>query len=244
MIYGIDNQLIYTRKTEKVDYSLLSSNQYNFLNNYIDNLPNHSGWQNDFILNRGVIGFCGKLYSVYEYVDKSKSYKTYDYFTNFNKFVKNRKDIPESMLKVRNKKTVDYSSRWFTTKPEAWCFELAEQKYAGMLAEDIFYSLNVPVFLRWKNQNSWINKELKSTITVNPYLKILDFQHYFEPLTAFQEVAMYVAALANQSENRDYTVGDDKTIAESKGHSVKESFRQTAPTKKQKRKLNKENKLK
>jgi hypothetical protein len=121
---------------------------------------------------------------------------------------------------------------------------LVEQNYAGLLAEDIFYSLNTPIFLRWRNQNSWINKEVHSTITVNPYLKILDFQHYYEPLAAFQEVSMYVATLQNRNENKDYIVGSDKVIAESKGHSVKESFRQSAPTKKQKRKLNKENKLK
>lgn len=239
LMYGVDTNLLYERKTEDVDYSLLSNSQRNLLNDYIDNLPTSNGWRDEFTLQSGVIGFCGKLYPVYKY--GKDSYYINDYFTNFNKFSKSR-DLPESMFKVREKKTVDYKSRWFTTKPEAWAFELAEEKYASLVAEDIFYSLNVPIFLRWKNQNGFVNKEIQSTITLNPNLKELGFQHYFEPLAAFQEVSMYVAALANRNENINYTVGDDKTIAESKGHSVKESFRQSSPTKKQKRKLNKERK--
>lgn len=244
LMYGVDTNLFYERKTEDVDYSLLSNSQRNLLNDYIDNLPYHSGWKNNFSLESGVIGFCGKLYPIYQYINNSINYKTYDYFTNFSKFANSHKNLPKSMFKVRDNKTISYSSRWFVTKPEAWAFELAEQKYAGLVAEDIFYNLNTPIFLKWrkKSQNRWVNKSYSASITLSPYLKILDFQHYFEPLAAFQEVSMYVAALANKNENINYTVGDDKTIAESKGHSVKESFRQSAPTKKQKRKLNKERK--
>jgi hypothetical protein len=242
LVYGVDTKLLYERKTENILYSELSNSHRNLLNEYINNLPNHSGWNNDFSLTPGVIGFCGKLYPIYQYIDNTINYRTYDYFTNFNKFAKSCKNLPESMFKVRDKKTVDYKSRRFTTKPELWCFELAEQTYAGTLAEDIFYSLNVPVFLRWSNQKSWVNKELQTTITVNPSLKELGFQHYFDPLVAFQEVSMYVGSLQNRNENVNYTVGSDKVIAESKGHSIKESFRQSAPTKKQKRKLNKESK--
>lgn len=236
--YGIDNRLVYERKTEDILYSKLSNSHRNLLNEYISSLPQSNSWRNDFDLTPGVIGFCGRLYPVY-----NLKYEYTYWFTNFNKFAKGRTSLtlPESMLKAKSKSTIT-TSRYFTTKAEVWCFKLAEQTYAGILAEDIFYNLNVPVFLKWDNQINWVNKKLESTITVNPSLKELGFQHYFEPLTAFQEVSMYVASLANRNENRDYTVGSDKVIAESKGHSIKESFRQSTPTKKQKRKLNKESK--
>jgi hypothetical protein len=111
LMYGVDTKLLFERKTENITYNILSNSQRNLLNDYIDSLPSHSGWRNDFSLESGVIGFCGKLYPVYEYIDKTKNYRTYDYFTNFSKFAESHKNLPESMLKNRDKKTVDFKSK-------------------------------------------------------------------------------------------------------------------------------------
>lgn len=106
-----------------------------------------------------------------------------------------------------------------------------KKEISGTKAEDIFYTLNTPVFL--------LPNAFSSTIILNPCLKTLGFQYVISPLVAFQEISMFLGSLKSVKENKEYVVGDDKVLACSKGMDPTTSFHQINPTKKEKRKLNK-----
>jgi hypothetical protein len=70
----------------------------------------------------------------------------------------------------------------------------------------------------------------------------LGFQHVLDPFTAFQEIARFLGSALAAEDQAPRTVGDDRTIAASKGFDD-QSFRTQAPgSKKKNRMLNRERK--
>ena len=222
--YGVDMNLVYQRNTKDVEISTLPESLILKLNKYLNGLP-ISRFNPLYSLRPGVIGFCGKLYPVYNYYETSS---IPIYFTNFKQFAyidaKPNPNLPSSFFNKRTKRTKLNS----IYSIEEWVFELAEENHSGVIHEDIFHALNTPIFLLWRGS---------SCLTLNPYLKPFNFQYYFEPLSAFNELSMFIPLLTQKKVN--FIVGDDKVIAQSKGHSFKSSFRHVSPNKKERRKLNK-----
>lgn len=66
LAFGVDNKLVYERKTEEVSINLLYSKQKEKLKEFSRLLPSRSTWQGGWSLYNGIIGFCGRLYPVYK----------------------------------------------------------------------------------------------------------------------------------------------------------------------------------
>ena len=238
LAFGIDDKLVYVRKTEKVGLDILTTNQLKPLEDYLRIAP-QTEYHNYTKLNATLIGFCGKLYTSWEYIVKSYAHSLVIPSEYVCKFIKS-----QQLIDYLNKNNLTTALKEFTSVPKNTNISRKEQYGFGnsqwdvdywlnnysskKVSDDIFYKLGTPVF-------SWngIGK-----IIINPNLKELNFQYIIDPLTAFQEISMYLGAINAQGENRIYSVGGDKIIAEQKGFDSK-SFTQVAPTKKAKRKLNK-----
>ena len=241
LAFGIDDKLVYVRKTEKVSPDILTANQIKVLTNYLKIAPQtkYSGHISVTRLNPTLIGFCGKLYTSWEYIVKSYSHLINDYTYRFTKYQQLINYLTENKLTTALTKFTTLPNNTNINRREqygfgdsSWSVGYWVEHYSGKpIGNDIFYKLGTPVF-SWNGMPS---------IIINPNLKELSFQHIVDPLTAFQEVSMYLGAINSQSENRNYSVGGDKIIAEQKGFDSK-SFTQVAPTKKAKRKLNKQKK--
>lgn len=118
---------------------------------------------------------------------------------------------------------------------------LHESAEACSRDEEIFRALQAPVFLATARRDSWHHGFEVGFIT-NPRLATLGFQHVLDPFTAFQEIARFLGSALAAEDQAPRTVGDDRTIAASKGFDD-QSFRTQAPgSKKTNRKLNRERK--
>jgi hypothetical protein len=247
LAYGLDEKLVYVRKTEVVDNNLLSLIDHESLSKYYKLIPRPKYFNNfcslttDYHIKKYIIGYCGKLYSAWS-IEKEN---IICYFTSAEQI--------ENYL-IANKLLVDlkeFNTPYLYSKSHintALTFGFPFRKYAikywldnysgKELSSSIFYKINAPTFSYTQSLNKI------PEITINPILKNYSFAQVIEPLTAFNEVSMFVGGINSQHEGTAYYVGDDKFIALSKGMCPKTSFHQVAPTKKEKRKLNKQKKAK
>lgn len=216
LAYGIDDKVIYVRETKTIAAREISDLRINVqvLKDYLKDIPAIYDY-GDLLVVPCVLGFCGKLYPLFQI--KGPAHFIYPF--------------PESDYIAYSEKA--QIQTWFQ-RYNSNEIKLIKGKI-GVALEDIFFQLKAPVFI-------YGNKTAGSLqgFEINPRLADLKFQHYLEPIKIFQEISMFVSILNNKTDI-EYAVGGDKIIAQSKGFDEK-SFTQSAPTKKQKRLLNKQNK--
>jgi hypothetical protein len=195
--YGIDERVHYNRFTEEVEMQIKS--QLDF--------PEHS--------RAGLLGFCGRIHPFIEFRKYNRKWDDQDdgspleiveRFYAYNLAEYERQEAKWADYNYRYS-YVDHSralklKRFFLD----WSFE----------SDEIFLRYKVPVWMIGFDHHR--NKGL-----LNPRLKDFGFERIIDPLTAFQEISMYVAnILVEQKETVDI---EDKYRIEQHGFDLKKSFR-------------------
>lgn len=184
--------------------------------------------------NLSIIGFCGKLYPVIicTNLNYQENSEIYDYIIKNNKkVIKRRYDImPDTFItydmdegftlarstrhKLQNKNNSKHIARL-----NDFCREL--------MSLDLFKRYETPIFsIQYSRDNNGL------VLDTGPELKDFNFQHVFDPYSAYQELVMWIG---NQATNEwPPQITDDIVLRDSKGFD-KMSFKK-APTKSLKRK--------
>jgi hypothetical protein len=234
LVYGVDDSVLYKRNKEGYEEVKLLSHHKELLLKYAKDIPRYCKLPNSNITPM-VIGFCGKLYSAwsFSYTLVNRHYEcVFTTAEQFNKFLLANK--LRSCIEEFNKNKVKGESN--KKDVTAWAIEEWVVKNSGcVVTDDLFLSLKAPIFSCYIH-NYWGCKGLKT----NTCLKDLGFPYLVDSLSAFNQIAMYLGRLTNP-EVLETTTGDEKVLLKKNGFYEK-SFKQTAPTKKEKRKLNKSTK--
>ena len=186
-----------------------------------------------------IIGFCGKLYPVCV-IDSTVYYPfreqdvlavkaIYDKMTDDRRFV-----YDANLRCIRDFLTATGGIKEKRLGRYRYHHDESEGSYEIVSSHDPFIELGVPSFFIYKSESLRnTSYELLGTnestdavdrtartvdiLTVNPILSQLGFVKVVDPYTACQEIEMYLGRLAHP-EDPAMPVGNDKTIAESKGY--------------------------
>jgi hypothetical protein len=137
-----------------------------------------------------VIGFCGKLYFIYNVVNTHINYKPIAY-TDVNKVLEvafngNKKAIDQVKEHSRIFRNPWLYSRIFI---DSYAQDIQEQfnsRFCNRDLTDLFLRFNSPIFV------IPIGKQY-TILTVNPVLKDYGFQHIIDTFTTHQKVEMYIS---------------------------------------------------
>lgn len=149
-----------------------------------------------------IIGFCGKLYPV---------------LVKDNKIIYDKKEA----LKLQKRTYV-----WSKDELGA-CFS---EYLTNPELLKIFRDKNTPIFLYGDYLDNKYIPGKSQELIINPRLKDLGFQSVKDPVTAFQEIYMFLSGVLGVPERPMIKISD-KEMAKKKGHDGKYSFKKT-PSKK------------
>jgi len=197
--YGLDPKLVYVRDTREV-----KREDFDF-SEIIDAYGNLCSFSyQDRRVQRGAVAFCGKVYPFYCISD----FHTYNRNTNtvfgqyffsyqaFENFVKASKDFDEpDRVRYRNKwikrETIRKRLELLTKATDDMFFgrypskaEFDEKFVGKRISDNIFIQTGVPIIL--------IYSDAGNPVIFNPRLRELGFASVIDPVTAFQELAMYI----------------------------------------------------
>tara|TARA_Y100000034_G_C6908961_1_gene422781 strand:+ start:3765 stop:4601 length:837 start_codon:yes stop_codon:yes gene_type:complete len=252
LTHGVDPNICYVRHTQELSIDMLrnvcstfTKREHTLLEKM--NTCIKDSTYNDRRLEPCILAFCGKIYPVYRW---------YEYFTRPNHVLKivNRaldknllhkekcKQIRKSYLNPNVKSTsrqrrqiYNYNYKLFTKE---WFKSFVKEYGTGIdVPYDVFFKLNVPVFLIRKKD--YYSRDV--IIVTNPCLKDLKFQSVLDPYTAYQELAMFIGGVLPQATTEMIEIAND-IMRDKKGFD-EWSFKNIAPgQKKARRKLNKQRK--
>ena len=186
---GVDNTLIYKRKTESLDLKKDFPNMAHKTFKVTINKHSHHG-------HVGVIFFCGKSYPFicYQIVDYNKTpdhyYKT---FFSIDEFLTHIKKENKEMYE--NNTT---TSKWRWNKTIRECFNILKETNPT----EMHFEHKTPIILVEPTY------EKKMEFTVNPKLKELGFFKVFDSYSAFQEIDMYISGVLGDIENKMVKISD------------------------------------
>lgn len=234
---GVDKTLVYKRDlTEPKEFLVLNFNykvpsrvpQKNMLKIYTE--ENHA--YTPFI-----IGFCGKLYVGYKFEwseirphvlgSIQKSIITYDKdeIISILSKVNLHSYLPREKQIVEIKRKIEDIFKFVDGKP-----------YDGIFAE-----MRVPYFYAEPRYSYSLDANEFVVSKLNPVLSDYKFVKKFDPVTAFQEISMFLGGVLGTNENETVEI-DDKYKLLQHGFD-KMSFKQASPgQKKENRRLNKQRK--
>lgn len=139
-----------------------------------------------------MVGFCKKVYPVvkfwHKYVPGAPDQD--------HKICFNMEQVEESIEAIFGKDEMETwrSNKSWTwhrwTRRKSWVEFFEECKAIEEKHEDLFEKLKAPIFQYGIRDNNW-------TVTVNPFLKPLEFYRLFPGYQAYQELVMYLGNLAN-----------------------------------------------
>jgi hypothetical protein len=166
------------------------------------------------------IGFCGKIYPVFNYHFEEGESKNFhigidnealiEKIKEYKKRASGRYEYPDSVC-LNKLLGIKEQFDWWRNYTYVNPFKL----------EDFFIKYETPIFVFC---NSVENRERKWTLKTNPCLKDFDFQRIVDPYSAFQEISMFFNSTLTNVKTPKMPVGSDVVIAESKGFD-KWSFR-------------------
>lgn len=154
-------------------------------------------FHNDKFSATRIIGFCGKLYPLLE----KKGLIIYD--------------KKEALKAVRNSRSL-----WYDRELTA-CF--SEYLNNPELLK-IFVEKNTPVFIYGNYLDGKYEPGKSKELIINPRLKNWGFQSVKDPVSAFQEIYMYISGVLGVPERPTVKISD-KEMAKKKGHDGEFSFR-------------------
>lgn len=196
--FGIDENVFYNRFTEKVEILIKSP-------------FDHIG------MNVGLLGFCGTIYPFalfvkydkFEIVDRYYAYNLEEYKKKAFEWKDDRFDLDRRFgdryrkMQSKRREQRELEVKQFFID---WSFQ----------SNDIFLKFKVPI---WTVMLSRITNEG----LLNPRLKDCGFDRIKDPLTAFQEISMYLSNIL--VEQKEIATVEDKFRIEQHGFDLKKSFR-------------------
>jgi len=196
MKLGIDKTVVYERNT-----TFLKGKKF-------PNTPNlsTSEWR------CFVLAFCGKFYP---FVCRFARFEIKDIVW----------DVEEAVnVLPKTNRTKYYSWDEYKLDTEKGIREFFDKKYPHL--EKFYHEHRTPVFgfiperaYHWRSKN-----DEYSTLVLNPNLKDLEFYKVKDPITAFQDIAMYMGGVIGAPPPPKEKI-DDKVMAASKGHDGPYSFK-------------------
>ena len=180
------------------------------------------------------IGFCGKLYIGYEFIwdkehefDKEKRFITYDPDKILELILKTKSSDPKKRESVTRK----FKNAWSVLNGSSTLKFHIKHK-APVFVYDPECKINDRNTPTRIGENEWKKTQL------NPILKHYEFAKAVDPVTAFQELSMFIGGVLVNVENNMVEI-DKKYRLQQRGMD-ETSFRQVAPgDKKEKRRANK-----
>jgi len=182
---------------------------------------------------RLLIGFCGRLYpcvmigdNYYYHPDKIVS-KMPD--AKLNEFRITRSELSEVINRHDNKRYWVNRNRIQSKTWDEFVAKMNQSNY-----DEMFRELNTPIF-------SVKSEYSRTVVTLNPILGVLKFQQVVDPVTTFQQIAMYLGNQLAKVNDPPSTITDE-IMARKKGFD-KWSFRtQSGDSKKVRRRRNRQDK--
>lgn len=226
---GQDQSLIYLRKMKEEYFGPADSPRKTYPHLATYPFPSFSGhryaWHRShpFRAKGYTIGFCGKVYPVLrvrKVVDNQPSDESYYEKTLSESWCYRIEEVDDFVKSnFKDKQVSDYfekGHRWsWRLKNWQWGYHHLGLKefYDKHAAEtdkhtNLFETVQAPIFVTYPYNNGW-------KLIVNCLLKKYNFQHLFDPYSAFQELQMYLSNIAQP--NRPIPEVSNEDLIEAKG---------------------------
>jgi hypothetical protein len=199
--YGIDPKLVYVRKTRvfDIDYPYNSKNrnnqrEYSAAYQITSLLPSSS------FTERGWIGFCGRCYPFYWFNGSAYySYKKlkdavsnyselYDDIASIN-YARERREAHLAELNGELRASCNKWYRYGSLNEHSW--ERYIQEFKPECGDKSFRFFDSPIFLLWDHLPFEFNKQ-DGRLVINPRLNQFNFASQVDPVSAFQQISMYI----------------------------------------------------
>jgi len=228
--FGIDKTIVYSRKTEYLKIPMDSAYQKDKKDFPHMDRPDTiqlKGMAKSFKATEHqlIIGFCGKLYPVIHITRPNpiREQSQWDLFSaeDAEKFARRTgiaKAKPYRWMRYTNYRLGCNTEMEEFFNPDTWKKLL-----------NIFTTYNVPAFIY-----GFTDSEKRHNLVLNPRLGLYNFAKCKDPVTAFQEIMMYLSGVLGVPERPTVTLSD-KSKAIKAGHDGKYSFRRPPGQKKKKK---------
>ena len=210
--FGIDKTIVYNRMTE--EYETKSKgyptifDELKYFNKYYTfsyfSFSKDKDYNNYTIF---IIGFCGKLYLGF------KLYNNYEF-----KFLTYDPEVVKDKLKIKGKKEINN-------------FDALCKKITDYDPIEIHRNFKTPIFIYDENGYTH-NYKFYRHFYVNPELKTYEFYKIIDPVTAFQEIQMYISGVLGTGEKNIVEIDDKYKIPQ---HGFDNWSFKTRPHKKKKK---------
>jgi len=247
LAHGIDPKLVYVRETKQVDVGSISykeSNKHNLrTNSEVFRLADTIGNAFNFVCQEVclVVCFCGRMYPVYNFnFGHSESLKGYKHYYSIESL---RADVFSKAFEDKLFEDFGYDGTAYTLSDlrkvlnneknhlywgDSVKIEEFDSYIGKEIGDDIFRHFDVPILAIPAKGRS---RDIK--VTLNPRLNEIDFIKVVDPVTAFQEISMYLGSNLAKQKDPDVKLSDE-VKAEIHGFD-KWSFRRPKDTRKRKR---------
>lgn len=157
-------------------------------------------------MNPLLLGFCGQIYPVIEFVRRDLAYQAIDWFYAYN-----YEELAKKRIEWANStETYAYSKQRWETEAKRFFEDWRQQD------DSLFLENKTPVWIYKLQMNN-------RKAVINPKLKNYQFDHIKDANTAFQEISMYLSNIL--VEQKEIAVVEDKYRIEQHGFDSKTSFR-------------------
>jgi len=233
--YGQAEKCVYVRKSE--EHTIINETLNDDIKELFRTMPDII----DSLRGRKhIIGFCGKLYPVWEIAHRPKDMRGYPFGspTEFEDFAYTPEDIQHfcgkhrelsSTLETFNKKAKKQVYFWRSQKFRAKNVEEAVEVIQGSNKLDsLFWDYRTPCFVL-SGDYQYHRGNLKFNLTTNPVLKDLKFYKIKDTVTTYQDINQYISGILGLNDKEIVHISD-KDMKDQKGF-YEYSFK-TLPTKK------------
>ena len=216
--YGHDDRVHYVREEKEISfdrYSVKCAEKSIFHSDMFSRRPS-TKWRawNGLELKTHLIGFCGKIYPVFnvkyqpqQLNKKGKADLIIDHVYTSDQFKKFLFKIDPKGKRVQTLSTYPKHDISFTHLDEYLDrFDGSDQFV------DMFFKYKVPVFLIYSDRYTWHDV----TLILNPMLRRYKFQRKIDPITAYQEIEMFMSGVLGLDDPETVDIGDEY-LAQQKG---------------------------
>lgn len=216
--YGYDDRIHYVREEKQATFDR-SSVKRTELSIFHSDLFYHrpsTEWRtwSGLELRTHFIGFCGKIYPVFDIRyqpqqanKKGKAEPIFDHVYTSDQFKKFLHKIDPKGKRVQTLSTYPKHEISFVHLDEYL------DKFDGSdQFVDMFFESKVPIFIIKTGRGTWNDIEL----TLNPMLKRYKFQRKIDPVTAYQEIEMFMSGVLGLNDPETVDI-EDKYLAQQKG---------------------------
>lgn len=203
---GMDREVVYVREQKDIDLGREFNPGFS---------TKHTGSHHS--VETSFLGYCGQIYRVFEinysgrFSEKPWRFVTHDY-----------EEFKNAMISSGLGTVYEFSEhRWWPGSYQKF------RDFDTNKLKDLFHKFQTPLFVV-TNVYTYRAPD-KTTITLGPCLKDLEFQKIKDAYTAYQDIFQFVAGTLNKPENKMVKISDKDKIH--KHGFDKWSFRQKGPKK-------------